>query len=318
MLELSRSYVAYLLAGYGEPEVSAAILRTADEEFRRVQDAANRGATEGKEWLKVACRAAIELVEGQSRDLRRRQLVMDDLPQELLAADRNASSARMAQFYGGAPVKKREIFAALAEAIAPELFGYRYFRSRAQFQKSFPGGTSFVSLYRGRGTVYFGFGVTHDNIERIERLLFEPRNTLAKPRPYPQTLAVISINISPRNHYWPNAIGASWLIRGEEGIRLASIEANAIVRDVIVPFIERNQTPTSIRDTLLSTRGRIASLRPARTVFAIDHLERRKDWLEADLAFFEDRFQDYSQKNREKLQSEYRATVERWDSGDLP
>jgi hypothetical protein len=63
----------------------------------------------------------------------------------------------------------------------------------------------------------------------------------------------------------------------------------------------------------LSTRGRIASLRPERTVFAIDHLERRRDWLDADLAFFEERFQDYSQDNRGKLQREYSAATERWE-----
>lgn len=210
-------------------------------------------------------------------------------------------------------MKKREIFASLAAAIVPELSQYTYFKSRAQFQKSLSGGTAYVSLHRGRGIVYFGFGVTLNNIERIESLLFGPRSALPKPRPYPHTLVVTSINLSPRNHYWPHAMDGSWLVHGEDGIPLASIEAVAIVREVIVPFIEGNQTPPRIRDTLLSTRGRIASMRPERTVFAIDSLERRRDWLEADLAFFEERFQDYSQENRDTLRSEYKTTVESWD-----
>jgi len=70
MLSLSRGYVAYLLAGYGEPEVSAAILKSSDADFQRVLEAANQGALEGKEWLKAACRAAIEIVEGRPRELR--------------------------------------------------------------------------------------------------------------------------------------------------------------------------------------------------------------------------------------------------------
>jgi hypothetical protein len=313
VLELSRGYVAYLLAGFGEPEASAAILKSSDAEFRRVQEAANQGAVDGKEWLKVACRTAVEIVEGRSRELRRRQLVPGDMPQELMAEDNRAYAKRAERFLGGAPVKKREIFAGIAAALVPELPEYKYVKSQAQFQKAFPGGTSYISLHRGRGIVYFGFGVTHEKIEKTEELLFGPRSALPKPRPYPQTLVVISINLSPRSHYWPHAIEGSWLIHGEEGIPLASIAAASIVRDVIVPFIEGNQTPTPIRDTLLSTRGRISSMRPERTVFAIDHLERRRDWLEADLAFFEERFQDYSQGNRDKLKDEYRTTVESWE-----
>ena len=141
MLELSRGYVAYLLAGYGEPEVSAAIVKSSDAEFRWVQEAANQGAVEGKEWLKVACRTAIEIVEGRPRELRRRQLVPSDMPQELMVEDNKAYA------------------------------------------------------------------------KRAER----------------------------------------------------------------------------------------------------DHFERRRDWLEADLAFFEERFQDYAEKNREELRSEYRKTVEGWE-----
>jgi hypothetical protein len=313
MLELSRGYVAYLLAGYGEPEVSAAILKTSDENFRRVQEAANRGALDGKEWLKVACDTAIEVVEGESRELRRRQLVRNDMPQELLAADNKAFAARVGTFWGGTRVKKQEIFAGLTAAVAPELPEYKYLKSRAQFEKSFPWGMSYVSLHRGRGIAYLSFGVTHDKIEQAETSLFGQRSALAKRGEHPKTLLASSLNINPRSHYWPHVIDASWLILGEDGIRLASIGAATFARDVVVPFIDRNQTPGRIRDTLLSVQGRIASMRPARTVFAIDYQERRRDWLEADLALFEERFQEFSRENREKLQSEYRTTVEHWD-----
>lgn len=199
MLELSRGYVAYLLAGYGEPEVSAAILNVSDESFQQVREAANRAALEGKEWLKVACGAAIEIVEGKFRELRRRQLVTKDLSRELLAADDAAHAARVGIFWGGARVKKPEIFNRISMAIAPELSGYKHFRSRAQFEKKFPGGASYVALYRGRSIVYLSFGVTHDEIERTERLIFGPRSAVESPRPYPKTLAVTSINIGPRS-----------------------------------------------------------------------------------------------------------------------
>jgi hypothetical protein len=314
MLELSREYVAYLLAGYGEPNASAAILKTSDETFQRVREAANRGAEDGKEWLKVACRAAIEVVEGESRDLRRRQLVESDMPRELLAEDHQAIAARIGALSGGAPVKKKEVVEGLTFALAQELPGYKHVKSRAQFVKTFPGGSSYVSLHRGRGEVYLSFGVTHDAVEGAERRLFGPRSPLAQRVPYPKTLVVSSLNISPRNHYWPNVIDGSWLILGEDGIRLAAAEAVTLVRDVVLPFFAHNQIPARIRETLLSTRGNLASVRPAQTVFAIDYLERRRDWLEADLAVFEERFRDFSQENREKLQGEYGAAAGRWDS----
>jgi hypothetical protein len=95
---------------------------------------------------------------------------------------------------------------------------------------------------------------------------------------------------------------------------LASVEAVAFTREVVIPFIGRNQTPARIRDALLSIPGKIASLRPAQTVFAIDYLELRRDWLDADLALFKERFQDFSVENREKLQTEYQTAVDRWDS----
>lgn len=316
MLELSRGYVAYLLSGFGEPEVAASIVKASDDEFRRVNEAANRGAHDGKEWLKVACRAAIEVVEGESRELRRTQLAEKDMPQELLAEDRQVSAARSRAFSSGAPVKKREILAALSAAITPELPGYKYFKSRAQFTKPSTEGMSYVSLHRGRGIAYLSFGVTHAAIVGIEQSLFGPRSVVAQRVEYPQTLLVLSMNISPRSHYWPHVIDASWLILGEDGIRLASSEAGTFVREVVVPFIVHNRTPERIRDTLLSIPGQIASMRSAQTVFAIDHLERRRDWLDADLAVFEERYSGYSQENREKLQCEYRRAVECWDRGN--
>jgi hypothetical protein len=36
-------------------------------------------------------------------------------------------------------------------------------------------------------------------------------------------------------------------------------------------------------------------------------------WLAGDLAFFEERFQDYSQDDRDKLKSDYGRTVEGWE-----
>jgi hypothetical protein len=57
-------------------------------------------------------------------------------------------------------------------------------------------------------------------------------------------------------------------------------------------------------------------MRASQTVFAIDHLLRRRDWLDDDLAIFTDRYQGYSQENRDKLQTEYRTAVECWHRGN--
>jgi hypothetical protein len=117
VLELSRGYVAYLLAGYGEPEASAGIVKSSDADFRRVQEAANQGVIEGKEWLKVACRTAVEIVEGR--------------PRELMAEDNRAYVKRAERFLGGASVKKKEIFAAVsADQGTSTLSRKRSFKSR--------------------------------------------------------------------------------------------------------------------------------------------------------------------------------------------
>jgi hypothetical protein len=129
-------------------------------------------------------------------------------------------------------------------------------------------------------------------------------------------LVVVSLNISPRSHYWPYRIDASWLIFGEQGVPVASGEAATFVREVVVPFLDRNRSPERIRETLLSTRGKMASMRAAQTVFAIDHMERRRDWLEADLAVFKNRYQGYSQGERDKLQGDCATAIERWERGN--
>jgi hypothetical protein len=144
---------------------------------------------------------------------------------------------------------------------------------------AFAAGTAYVTLCRGSSIVYMGFGVTHDEIERTEHLCFGSRGAGTTQSRQAETLVVISLNIGPRTHYWPHVIDANWLILGEAGIELASREAAVFTREVVAPFINRNQTPARLRDTLLSIPGRIASLRPERTVFAIDHLERRSERL---------------------------------------
>jgi hypothetical protein len=308
MLELSRGYVAYLLSGFGEPEVAAAIIKSSESQFQKVQAAANQGAQEGKEWLKIACRAAVEIIEGKPRELKYRQLI-GNMPQEFVAEDLMTSAARTRAFSGGTPVKKREIFAGMAVAIAAELPDYRYSKVNAQFTKPFSDGTFYVTLHRGKGIVYLSFGVTHDEIQSMELSVFGPRTTAKKAILFPQTLLVLSVNISPRAHYWPHPHDASWLILGDEGIQLASSEAVQFVRDLVVPFLDHNRTPACIRETLLSTRGRIASMRAAQTVFSTDCLEHRRDCLDADLAVFMERYQDYPQEARDILQSEYQAAV---------
>jgi hypothetical protein len=313
MLDLSRGYVAYLLMGYGEPEASAAIMRSSDEEFRLVQIAANQAAAEYKLWLKVACESAVAVVEGRRRELRRDHLVTAEMPDHLLGDDRKRAFERSQLLMRGTPVKKPQIMTELSEAIASVLVGYRFFKSRYQFVKPFTGATAFVGLHRGKGAVYFSFGVTHDAIENVERWLFGPRQSGTQGRLYPLTLAVISANISPRNHFWPHSNKGSWLVLYSDGLHMAAAESASFVREVVLPFINYNQSPDAIRNTLSTARGHVASLRPARTLFAIDHLKRRRDWLKADLAMLQERYRHYRPENKDTLQREYETTVQRWD-----
>ena len=64
---------------------------------------------------------------------------------------------------------------------------------------------------------------------------------------HPKTLTVMSLNIGPRSHYWPHVIDAHWLILGEEGIRLASIDAVAFTREVGAQSSEPANTGQRIR-----------------------------------------------------------------------
>jgi hypothetical protein len=101
--------------------------------------------------------------------------------------------------------------------------------------------------------------------------------------------------------------------KGATGIELASREAAAFTREVVVPFINRNQTPAGIRHTLLSVRGRFASPQAERAVFAVDLLEKRRDWLEADFALFRERYQEPAPQKIAELTRDYRRTIECWD-----
>jgi hypothetical protein len=87
LLIVSRRHLAVHLAAYGEHEASARIESMSDEDVRRVCEIGDRYATTGMNFAKASSLAAIEVLEGTPRELRRQRRDWSDVPPALLVPD---------------------------------------------------------------------------------------------------------------------------------------------------------------------------------------------------------------------------------------
>ncbi len=313
MLIISRKDLAANLAAYGEASASAKVADLTPFDYERICKIGFDHSLEGEKLLRAACIAAIEVIEGKPRDLRRNRRVNHDVPPELREPDpRHLAIDQWIDAYSeGEFVKKEEIFEALSVVVAPELPGYRYYRSYSHFRGKNPAGTSYVGFERGHAIVSLRFGVTLADVEHIKRKLFD--TPIYGSGHVARTISKYSVNIGPNSKHWQHPVPAQWPIIGSDGLIRACSEVASFVRQIVVPYLQRHQDPANIRDTLLSAPGRADQFAPAETVFATDYLFRRRDWLDADFLLLQHRFNAHPADVREKVQKCYSVAANRWD-----
>jgi hypothetical protein len=208
----------------------------------------------------------------------------------------------------GQPVGRDEIFVALAATLSPILPGFRWFKSTRQFRQDFPGGRAYLCLERPKQIVVVEFGVTLDAVAAREDRLFDLGITRGRPRPV--TMMKNSLNIAPHSRTWPHPTWAAWPISGSEGLRRGGAELSDFVCQIVLPYLHEHKDPAIVRQTLLSKPRRSDRFGEA-SLFAIDHLLRRRDWLDAD-------YESHAQRTvqpeyRERLRTWYDRTVACWD-----
>lgn len=152
MLLISRRDLAINLASYGEHEASARIKEMPDAAYQRVCQIGIKHALTGMDWMKAGCLAALEVVEGAPRDLRRKRRVWSDIPAALLEPDLTEVETRarvrekFERYAGGQKVTKRKILQVISRALSPVLEEFRYDKSASAFRGQFTDGTSYIAL----------------------------------------------------------------------------------------------------------------------------------------------------------------------------
>ena len=313
MLVLSRNDLAANLAAYGEHEASLLIEGLSKEDYDRIGKIGFQYALAGKHWLLAGCLAAIEVLEGSPRELKRKRRSWDDVPSDLCTPDPKMLEIHewFGAYAGGAPVKKREIFEALASALELYLPGYRYFRSFAHFRRSFARGISYIGFERGHGVVNLRFGVLHRDVERVKANLYgEPSYHFGHRA---RTISMYTANMGPSSPHWPCPVRPAWPISGTDGLQRASYELVSFVKDTVLPYVTAHEEPGRIRETFVTTPGRADRFSPSQTIFAIDYLLRDRQRLEDDYALLTERSKGYVGDYRANLQRDFGTVVAKWN-----
>jgi hypothetical protein len=313
LLPTRRRLMADLIA-YGENEASARVDAMPVEDYGRMGELGFEHSLTGMLLSKASCLAAIEVLEGRPRELKRQHRIFSDIPVSLIEPDAKllAIQERFRLYGRGAPVGHVEIMGALSVAVGRILPDYRYYKSFAHFRRSFDHGVLYIGFERGHGSVTVRFGVRHDGIEKIKRRLYEGVPSLDH---YSRTIHKWSINMGVHSPRWPHPTETSWPISGSDGLRVAGEEICAFVQEIAEPYVLEHQHPVAIRSTLLEEGGHadLVSTEIGATVFAIDHLLRRNDWLESDYQELQRQFSDYAPMCMEELKTDYDLCVAGWD-----
>jgi hypothetical protein len=313
MLILSRRDLAANLAAYGEHEAAARIHDLSADDYQRISEIGFRHALDGHHWLLAGCLAAIEVIEGKARNLRRPRRDWSEVPPQFSGSDPLflEVESRFAEYAGGDPLKRAEIYASLGSVLVGQLPGFRYLKTHRQLRRAFEGGTAFICLEIGHGVLHLRFGVLIDAVEKTRAVLFggPPRAR----RPYPETISVFSANMGPRSPHWACPVEASWPMLGTFGLSKAGPEIAALIDRYVLPYLSEHESPLNVRQTLILSPGKALDFCPSQTVFSIDHLARKRDWLEEDYIALKERAKNYIASHRDRIPLDYERVLSRWD-----
>ena len=282
--------------------------------YERVCQIGFKYALTGMHLMKAGCLAAVEVMEGAPRDLRRQRRDWSDVPAALREPDLIAVEIhqRFERYAGGERIKRKEITNGVAEALALVLKDFRYYRSSEQFRGPFNDGTSYVTLEYAKGVLALRFGVRHEAIESLKQRLFGL--DCSRPSNFPSTVSKYSYNMGPKNPRWPYPSETTWPISGSEGLILACKEIKPFVADTVLPYVLEHREPLAVRSTLLHDPGRADTWGAIdATIFAVDFLSREREWLSQDYELLRKRFAKFIQSTRDELEQRYAAVNEKWN-----
>ena len=314
MLVISRRDLAINLASYGEPEASARIMEMPNAAYERVCQIGFKHALTGMHLMKAGCLAAIEVMEGAPRQLKRARRDWGNVPQGLLEPDPIAVAVhqQFKRYAGGERVLKKEVVAAVGQTLAPVLKDFRYYKSSGQFRGAFDGGISYITLEYSKMVLALRFGVRHEKIESLKSHLFGLDTST--PANFPSTISKYSYNMGLRSLHWPYPTETTWPISGSEGLTLACGEIKAFVLDTVVPYVLMHREPLAVRSTLLHEPGRADTWFPIdATIFAIDFLCQKRDWVTQDYEVLRERYAKFAQPIRDEFESRQETIQRKWD-----
>lgn len=295
---VNRSDLRQYLEAYGEIALSIRASRLSPAQDELIGELTVKYRLHGIPLYRAAALAAVYVLEGERRELKlRRPLGIESTEPDA----REDISARLAEYWLGRPLKKREVFDGVAELITPLLHGFRYYRSYGQFRRPFANGMAFVQLDAVRGLFNgFFYGLHHRPVEEAFARLLDPDRKLHKWSP---------ITIFDESKYH----GVDWPISGSHGLELAAEGIKTFVHDIVLPNLRTNEEPEAIRRTILYadgctpwTWGRHA------TVFAVDALLGQRSWLDDDFDHYR-RYYKAGSPAAEDLNRDYETAEKNWD-----
>jgi hypothetical protein len=307
-LDISKSQLIRYLLDHGEVALSARAFALSEADHERICAAAFQYYICDLPDAKAACRAAIEIMEGKSRNPRKGELWAVAQKNERIRKEAEMQ-AHEARYAGGRPLSKRDIMNGMGETLKALLPGFRYYKSRLQFRRPLANGTSYVDLKPG--TVRLCFGVQQRQIEQARADLFDATWT---PSIYsPETIFTGSTSVQPDSPSWPYRGEVLWPISGSHGLERASKEAASFVNEIVLPYLQVHEEPAAIRETILHDpqRGHTSGFWSRHTtVFAIDNLLGQRGWLDEDLEHYRRYYR--GPPASEELEHHYKMAKKNW------
>ena len=148
--------------------------------------------------------------------------------------------------------------------------GFRYYRSFAHFRRTDSHGFSYIlinSVTHNRTDYYLAFyiGVRNDPLEAtIKKTLQQP---LALTH-WDRSILNYTANIGPTSHGWRYAIPGTWTFRTARDVEGCSAEVVQFTRELALPFLNRNDSSSAIRSTLLDTPSHAMNPKPFQQILA--------------------------------------------------
>jgi hypothetical protein len=162
--------------------------------------------------------------------------------------------------------------------------GFRYFRSFHHFRRSDPAGYSYIriSSVTHNRTVYhlaFHVGVRIDALEATVREILQQPTELTH---HDRSVLNYTVNIGPESPNWNYPIRGLWTFQSDRDIDEQLPEITNFVRDLVLPFLDRNTTSAAIRETLLDFPRHTINLKPFQQILGADVLTSDVAQLDAD------------------------------------